>query len=149
MILQLFFQMLCAFITTIAFSIIFNAKVRHLGVCGIVGALGWGVYWLGTYLDYSSVLSTFLATLVVGLVSYSLAKKRKAPITVFVIAGLIPLVPGVGLYRTMYHLLFMEYDKALEYALLTFQLAGVIAGGIIVSTLFPVLIRPKHFYKKE
>lgn len=149
MIIELLLQILYAFITTVGFSLIFNANKRHLGVCGVVGALGWGIYWFTTALSYSSLLATFLATLVVTLVSYFLAKNRCAPITVFLIAGLIPLVPGVGLYRTMYHLLFMEYSKALEYALLTFQLAGVIAGGIIIATLLPVLVKPKQAYKKE
>lgn len=130
-----------AFAATLCFSILFNVQKRHLLICALVGAIGWGIYIIGIDLDYSDVLSTFVAALAVAQMSYFLAKKRRAPVTVFLIAGIIPLVPGVGLYRTMYSLLFAEYNKALEYALGAFQLTGVIAGAIILSALIPLLFR--------
>jgi uncharacterized membrane protein YjjB (DUF3815 family) len=148
MIKNIFLQFIYAFVATLSFSIIFNVKKNHLVVCGFVGSIGWGVYWSLVAFGYSEVFGTFIATVGIATLSYFLAKKRRAPVTVFLIAGIIPLVPGVALYRTMYHLLLMDYDVALGYALLAIQLAGVIAGGIIVSALLPVLIRPKEVYKK-
>ncbi|MEG1829077.1 MAG: threonine/serine exporter family protein, partial [Cellulosilyticaceae bacterium] len=98
-----------AFVATLCFSILFNVQKRHLLICALVGAIGWGIYIIGVDLNYSDVLSTFVAALAVAQMSYFLAKKRRAPVTVFLIVGIIPLVPGVGLYRTMYSLLFAEY----------------------------------------
>ncbi|MGL6173282.1 MAG: threonine/serine exporter family protein [Cellulosilyticaceae bacterium] len=133
-----------AFIATIGFSILFNVQRKHIMICGLVGAIGWIIYILGVRMSYSDVLSTFVAALVVAQSSYFLAKQRQAPVTVFLIAGIIPLVPGVGLYRTMYSLLFAEYTKALEYALVTFQMSAVIAAAIILSALIPLLFRKKR-----
>lgn len=133
-----------AFIATIGFSILFNVQRKHILICGLVGAIGWIIYVLGVRMSYSDVLSTFVAALVVAQSSYFLAKQRQAPVTVFLIAGIIPLVPGVGLYRTMYSLLFAEYTKALEYALVTFQMSAVIAAAIILSALIPLLFRKKR-----
>lgn len=140
----LFLNIISAFFATIFFSILFNVQQKHLIACGLMGALGWAVYTLGSMYDYSSVLSTFLGAYLVAQGSYFLAKYKRAPVTVFLIPGIIPLVPGIGLYRTMYALLFSQYTKALESALLTFQLSGVIAGAIITAALLPLLFRRKR-----
>ncbi|MGL4736427.1 MAG: threonine/serine exporter family protein [Cellulosilyticaceae bacterium] len=137
-------NVISGFVTTFCFSLLFNVSKKHLVSCGFVGALGWGIYTAGEMLGYSTVLSTFVASWALAQLSYFLAKSRLAPVTVFLIPGIIPLVPGVGLYRTMYSLLFADYNKALGYALLTFQLSGVIAGAIIIAALMPLLFRPKR-----
>lgn len=135
-------NVISAFVATVGFSIVFNVHKKHLVICGITGAIGWWIYLIVSRLGYSAVLAIFLATLVVAQFSYVLAKRRRAPVTVFLISGIIPLVPGVGLYRTMYALLFSNYRQSLEYALLTFQMAGVIAIAIMVVSLVPLLWRP-------
>ena len=118
-------HVISAFFATIFFSIIFNVQKKHLFACGIMGAVGWGIYILGVLLGYSGVLFTFLGAYFVAQGSYFLAKYKCAPVTVFLIPGIIPLVPGIGLYRTMYALLFSEHSKALEYALTLFNFQGL------------------------
>lgn len=130
-----------AFIATIGFAVIFHTKQKHLIPCGLVGAIGWAIYLLVEQVTLDDVLATFISSLVVTLVSYLLSKSRKTPITVFLISGIIPLVPGVGLYRTMYALLQSDYSSAVDWAALTFQLAGVIAGAIVIISLVPLLWR--------
>lgn len=134
-------SILSAFISTIGFSIVFHVQKKHLLICGATGAISWTIYLLLNQKGNSSVLASFLATLVVTTLSYLLAKKRKTPITVFLIAGIIPLVPGLGLYRMMYALLEEDYSLALDYATLTFEIAGVIAGAIVIISLLPLLWR--------
>ena len=137
-----------AFISTVGFSIVFQAEKKHLLICGGVGAIAWTIYLLLDYYHFSSVLASFISALIVTGLCYILAKKRRAPITVFLIAGIIPLVPGVGLYRMMSALLDENYSLALDYATLTFEIAGVIAGAIGIVSLLPLLWRkPRH--KKE
>ncbi|MDF2613002.1 MAG: threonine/serine exporter [Clostridia bacterium] len=134
-------SILSAFISTIGFSILFHVQKKHLLTCGVVGAIGWSIYLLGESKGFSTVLSTFLASLLVTELSYMLAKRLKTPITVFLIAGIIPLVPGLALYRTMYSLLISDYTIALEYAILTFEIAGVIASAIVIISVFPLIWR--------
>ncbi|MBU3804716.1 MAG: threonine/serine exporter family protein [Candidatus Cellulosilyticum pullistercoris] len=134
-------SILSAFISTIGFSIVFHVQKKHLLICGMVGAISWTIYLLLNDQGNSSVFASFLATLVVTTLSYLLAKKRKTPITVFLIAGIIPLVPGLGLYRMMSALLDENYSLALDYATLTFEIAGVIAGAIVIVSLLPLLWR--------
>lgn len=134
-------SILSAFISTIGFSVVFHAHKKHLLICGTVGAISWTLYLLLNQQGNSPVLASFLATLVVTALSYLLAKRRKTPITVFLIAGIIPLVPGLGLYRMMSALLEEDYSLALDYATLTFETAGVIAGAIVIVSLLPLLWR--------
>ncbi|WP_070000838.1 threonine/serine exporter family protein [Cellulosilyticum sp. I15G10I2] len=136
-------SILSAFISTIGFSILFHVLRKHLLICGTVGALGWCIYLLGENRGFTSVLSTFLASLLVTQLSYILAKKLRTPITVFLIAGIIPLVPGLALYRTMYSLMMADYTAAIEYAMLTFEIAGVIAGAIVIISLLPLVWRKR------
>lgn len=134
-------SILSAFISTIGFSIVFHAERKHLLVCGGVGAIAWTLYLIAEQKGCSSVLASFIAAFVVTAISYLLAKKRKTPITVFLIAGIIPLVPGLGLYRMMSALLDENYGLALDYATLTFEIAAVIAGAISIVSLLPLLWR--------
>lgn len=134
-------SIISAFISTIGFSIVFHIQKKHLLICGLVGALGWAIYLWLVALGASTVLASFIAALIVTQASYFLAKYRKTPITVYLIAGIIPLVPGLGLYRTMYAILESDYDLAIEYATLTFEIAGVIAGAIVIISLVPQLWR--------
>lgn len=134
-------SVISAFISTIGFSIVFHVQRKHLITCGTVGAIGWLIYLLINERYNSVVLASFIAALVVTALSYLLAKKRKTPITVFLVSGIIPLVPGLGLYRMMAALLVENYTSALDYATLTFEIAGVIAGAIVIISLLPLLWR--------
>lgn len=137
-------SLISAFISTIGFSIVFNVQKKHLLICGTVGALGWFVYLLALKLSLSDVVATFLAALLVTQLSYILSRRRKTPVSVFLVAGIIPLVPGVGLYRTMYAVLQSDYASAVNYATITFEISGVIAGAIVIISLLPLLWRKPH-----
>ena len=134
-------SVLSAFISTIGFSIVFHVQRKHLLFCGTIGAIGWLIYLVINAHYNEPVSASFVAALVVTNLSYLLAKKRRTPITVFLVTGIIPLVPGLGLYRMMSAILNEDYSSALNYATLTFEIAGVIAGAIVIVSLLPLLWR--------
>lgn len=86
-------HMVCSFFGTIAFSILFNVPRRFYLSCGLTGMLGWLCYCLVSPYTGATVAS-FLGTIVVVLMSRILAVYQKCPITVFLISGIFPLVPG-------------------------------------------------------
>lgn len=136
-------QVISAFFATYLFSIIFNISRKQLLYCGINGALGWFVYLLVLPLN-SVVLSTFLGALAVRLLSQLFAKLRKTPVTVFLIAGIIPLVPGAVLYKAIYYIAIADYEKFRFYGIQSLKLAGAIAVAmVLVSSTF----RPKRIKK--
>lgn len=128
MILQCFY----AFCATVAFGVVFNIRGRALVIAGIGGALGWGFYIGLANLMGNDVIRYFIATLAVALYSELMARKFKAPTTIYLAAALIPLVPGGGIYYTMENFIKGSIDQALATGLHTLAIAGAIAMGIII-----------------
>jgi uncharacterized membrane protein YjjB (DUF3815 family) len=110
-----------------------------LGYSGLVGAVGWLVYLLLGNLGSNTVVSMFFAALIVALISHSFARILKTPVTVFLISGILPLVPGVGMYRIVYNLITNNNSLAGFYFSETIQIAGMIALAIfIMDTIFRI-----------
>lgn len=123
-------QILGAAIGVIWGSVYLDAPKKHLGYAGLVGGAGWATYLLAlTKVDL--VMATFIAGLVIASLSHFLARSVKTPVTMFLITGFLPLVPGVSMYHAVYEVM---KDSALSsgYILNTFQVAGMIALSIFI-----------------
>lgn len=86
----------------------------------------------------------FTAALLVAIVSHLFARIFKAPVTVFLVPGILPLVPGVGMYRIIYYILQENSTMAGYYFLYTLQMAGMIAIAIFVTDTFFKILRKTH-----
>ena len=84
----------------------------------------------------SNVFSMVIASAVVSLFSEILARKLKYPAINFIIPGILPLVPGLGLYNTMYSLVQKDYALAVSTGTDTLFKSGGIAIGILIITSF-------------
>ncbi|TCT16797.1 uncharacterized membrane protein YjjB (DUF3815 family) [Natranaerovirga pectinivora] len=137
-------QVVSAFFATYFFAIIFNISKKHLIPCGITGAIGWGVYFICMNFSLTVVVSSFFGALTVAFTAHILAKKKKTPVTVFLISGIIPLVPGAGMYRTVFYIITDDFTMSTQYGLETLQIAGVIAIAIILLDTFNKIIVVKR-----
>lgn len=130
-------QVISAFIATAAFSILFYLPKKYIMQAGMAGAVGWFIYLLLLNTNGDKALAILCATLVVALISHMLARFYKAPVTMFLIPGIIPLVPGAGMYHIVSGIFNNEIDSSVHYFFETFKLAGSIALGIFVmDTVF-------------
>lgn len=137
-------EILSAFIASFAFGIVFNIKGKNLFFSALCGALGWFIYKFSLRLGVSDTTSLFLAAVGLSIYSEVFARILKTPVTTFVIAALIPLVPGGGMYYTMVEAITGNVMKSLETGIKTLASAGALALGIIlVSTLTKTLIKYK------
>ncbi|OOB77996.1 MAG: hypothetical protein BEN18_09055 [Epulopiscium sp. Nuni2H_MBin001] len=59
------------------------------------------------------------------------------PITVFLIAGIFPLVPGAGIYFTAYYFIVNDNVQAFVKGLETFKIAMAISLGIVFVFALP------------
>lgn len=134
---------LSAFIATIGFSVFFHVPKNELLFCGGIGALGWLIYLICLNFNSSPIVATFVAGLIVSQGSIILAKIRKTPVTIFLISGIIPTVPGAAIYQTMYAMLREDYTEALTHASFAFQCSAAIAGAIVVTTMLPLIFSKK------
>ena len=133
------FKVLGAFIAIISFAVMLETPKKYLVWAGLVGAIGWFVYLIVMQQDANEVFATFLSALAIAFVSQIFARVFKLPVTVFLVAGILPTVPGAGMYRIVYY--FIQNDTAMTsyYLTMTLEIAGALAIGIfIIDALFRV-----------
>lgn len=126
-------QFVISMIATGAFAIIFSAPKSEIVFCGLSGAIGWTFYMIIVNLGGGATLGNVVGSLLLTIFSRYLATIRKKPVTVFLITGIFPLVPGAGIYYTAYYLIMNNMHKFSEYGLLTIKTAGAIVIGIILG----------------
>lgn len=126
-----------AFLSIFAFSIYLETPKKHIIKAGLVGAIGGFVYLAALQLNGGDVLASFLSALAVALISHIFARIFKTPVTIFLVAGILPTVPGAGMYRIVHHLLVEDEAKAAFYMIQTLEIAGAIALAIfLVDSVF-------------
>lgn len=121
-----------AYISTVGFAIIFNTPKSALIKSGFVGGLGWIIYTLTKNLSNSIIFSTFIASLSIALIGEYFAFIDKNPVTIYIIPGIIPLVPGFGLYYTMLSIVEKQFDKVAEHGSETLMISMAIAGALVI-----------------
>ena len=134
-------QILSAFSAVLVFTMILEIPKKYMLYASASGAVGWWAYLMVQNSGPSSMLAAFLSTLVVAFLSHILARVKKAPVTVFLITGTLPAVPGAAIYRSVYY--FLQNDSALatKNLLETIQIAGAIAMGIFtMDSLFRLVL---------
>ncbi len=134
-------QTMVAFLATIAFSIIFHAPKKQWLFTGITGAAGWLCYLVCTHFHTGVTAASFFAAVVLTLISRFFSFHRKEPVTVFLICGIFPIVPGAGIYYTGYHFFMSQNALALNKGLETMKIAVAIALGVGI-----VLSLPRFFF---
>ena len=126
-------QLPAAFIGTVGFAALFGTPRRYYLTCGLTGMVGWAVYIVLTW--YTGLLSVaggaFFGALAVALTSDLLSVAQRCPTTVFLICGIIPLVPGGGIFWTAYYLVSNQLRLAATTGFVALKVTIAIAGGII------------------
>lgn len=132
-------QILFAFLATFTFSIIFEIRGKNLIFASFVGATSWAIFIYAQQLGATLILSYFISSLVLTFLSELFARLLKTPVTSILISGLIPLVPGSGIYYTMYYILERDMEKAIFKGAETLFIAGALSFGVVViSSLFRI-----------
>lgn len=131
-------QTLAAAVGTLAFSLLFGVPKRFYLHCGFIGAVGWLVYaLLSAYAAFSPTEATFFATVAVILCSRHAAVAERCPVTVFLISGIFPLVPGAGIYWTAYYLVTGQTSLAMSSGFAAVKVAIAIVLGIVAVFELP------------
>lgn len=129
-------QIILSFIGTVAFAVLFQAPYNKFVYCGISGAVAWVVYLLAhQYLSHG--MSIFISALMLTILTRCFSFRLKAPVTIFLVTGIFPLVPGTGIYFTAYYLFMADSNMAFMKGWETLSTAGAIALGILFGSAIP------------
>ncbi|MFK4784582.1 threonine/serine exporter family protein [Fusobacterium sp. MFO224] len=126
-------QVISAGIVTFGFGLLFNIRGRNLVHTSIAGCLSWLCYLLCKNLGLTEEMAYFSASVIIGLYSEIIAIKLEVPSNNILIAALIPLAPGGGVYYTMQNLIYKNYLASFQNGIQTFLLAGSMALGVITA----------------
>ncbi len=111
---------------------IMAVTVRARIPASLTGAVSYLLYRI-IYLETGHELTGYLAAaLLVSVLSELLARRMKLPATVFVMPAIIPLVPGVGLYRSMLCLVQNDFDGFFSAGVRTLFISGIVAVAIAI-----------------
>ncbi len=148
-VLQILVEMVGAFVAVFFIGVTLEAPKRTLRYGAMAGGLGWGVYLVGL-LFMDIVAATFMASLFIAWIAHLFARYLKTPVTIYFIPAFITLVPGAGVYQSVYSFINKEYALAQQHLVLTLQISGAIALAIfIVDSLFGLVARIKASKKNS
>ena len=137
-------QFFLAGASTLSFSILFACPRRTLPYCGLVGAVGWLIYEAVVLCGMESFAASLLAVIPLTLLARIFAVTQRTPVTIFLLSGIFPLVPGAGIYYTAYYFIQGNNALALSNGISTFKVAVALAIGITLVLSVPIPKRHRN-----
>lgn len=130
--MNLLYSFVAGTISCVGFCILINIPRRSIAVASFIGGFGFLTYQFCIINGSTPGTSAFVGACAVALLSDLCSRKFKEAATIFIIPGILPLVPGAGMYYTMKALIDGNYDLAADKANSTFLIAGAIAMALLV-----------------
>ena len=128
----LYLHFIFALIGTLGFCILFHVPPRHMASASIGGALGWITFVYLTSNGSTGIAACFLGACVVSALAEFFSRAGKEATILFIIPGIIPLVPGAPLYYTMRSLLDNDFVAAARLGTEALFMAGSIAIALLL-----------------
>lgn len=127
-------EILAAICLSMGYALAYHVS-KHLLLPAILGGmLSWLSYSITLELGGSMVFACFLGAALVAIWSEIFARLRKAPSTIFMIIGVLPLVPGSLIYLTMLAVVEQRFDEAVSLAFETGAVSLTLALSIFICS---------------
>lgn len=139
----MFLEVLFSFFITASFAYLFNVRGKYIIYSAVGGAISWFFYLLFKEMHFTYSTCYLLATALTALYCEIMGKLTKTTVTNLLVAALIPMAPGGGVYYTMFYLVKNDYENFILKGIETSVIAGSMALGIIVVSTFGRLYRQK------
>ena len=142
------FHFTISFISTVLFSIILmhRSDYSQMWFCRCCSMDNLSIH---CRYGFRKVGASFLGSLILGLLSHVMSRRYKRPVIIFIVPGIIPLVPGGTAYEATRYLVSNDYTQAVNTFLEVTLISGSIAFGILVAEiLYYIYTRIKQYYDK-
>lgn len=127
------FQVISAILAVYFFTMLLEIPKRYAVLASAAGGVNWWVYLVVMEETNSSMTAAFFASLAVAFLSQIFARIQKTPVNVFLVAGILPTVPGAAIYRSVYYFIHNNSNQCTYHLLQTLQIAGAIAMAIFIT----------------
>lgn len=137
-------KLIASFVGTLGFAIFMHAPKRAWIPASIIGGVGYALYWALLQLNAGDSMAIFIAALLGSVLGQYCARRMQMIATIFILLAMIPLVPGLGLYRCMHFLGQEMYSAGVDAGVRAMVDIVMIALGIAVgSFLFRLFTRKR------
>lgn len=126
-------ELALALVASMAFGRLFNVPPKGLLVGGLAGMCSWWGLRLVMQAGLGIIPATLVGALAVGLVGEWAARLLRAPASIFIVPGIVPLVPGAVAYAAMLAFLKGDITVGMAKTLESLFSAGAIAAGLIFT----------------
>ena len=134
-------QIVAALVTSIAFGVVFKINRRHLINAGICGVLTYAAYFGIEMITSSLFWAAFISSAVAALFAETHARLVKAPSIVMLMPGVVPIVPGGYLYRSVRDVVSGLNESAIANLGMAAEIALGMAGGVVALTIFYAMFK--------
>ena len=125
-------QVAGSFMAVLSFGLVLEMPRKYLGWSGLTGGVCWLVYLLVKAGTGSMILGAFLSSLSVALMGHLFARIFRAPVSVFLVPGILPLVPDTSIYNSVYYVIRNSREESMYYLVETLQIAGAIVSAVFL-----------------
>lgn len=148
--MSIIIQCLASMFASAFFGELLRQPRKTMLFTSLIGLNGYIIYLLMN----KTAMAFFVAALVVGLLCELAARIMCMATTLFLVSAIIPLVPGLGLYRTMMFIAGDNFSMALTTGIETLTGIGAIAlsitiANVIFSNIFIPLKPASPLKRKE
>ena len=142
-------QIITGGLGAIGFALIAHVHPKHLIMATLGGVMSWALFLP----IYHTLDGVFIPSLVSAMAVYAwselMARVEKAPVTIFLGPGILPLLPGSFLYYTMQALMNDDMSLFRHYGVTTISVTlgiacGVVAASIVVSYVLKTMMHLKR-----
>ena len=129
-----------AFVGTVGFAMLVHVPKKSWLPCGIIASLSYLLYWVLIQAGLSDAVSIFIGSMFGSLSGQICARKLKTIGTVFFMSAIVPVVPGLGLYRMMASLGRGRTAECADFGTQAMITIAMIALGLSMGSFIDKLI---------
>jgi uncharacterized membrane protein YjjB (DUF3815 family) len=133
-------QLSMAFLGSLGFAFIFGLRRKLLIPSSAGGLISWAIFLLCSKFMAGVFAPCLIASAFSALYAELLARTLKAPVTLFFLPAVVPLIPGSTLYYAMSNVVQGNIDAARHYGTLTVQYALAISAGMSLVWALCVMV---------
>lgn len=130
----------------IGFSILFNIHGPGGLLCALGGVVTWVVFDLILKAGAGEMFAYFSGAFLASVYAEVMARVRKYPAISYLVVSLFPLIPGAGIYYTMYYAVHGNMERFAAEGTRTGAIAGVMAVGVL---LVSTIVRLSYSWKEN
>ena len=134
MVADLLKMLVFSFCATLGFAGLLHAPLRSWLPAGLIGAVGYTLYWLLLQAGWPDPTAIFVGSCLASLLAQVTARRMRMIASIFSVLAIIPCVPGYGLYQTMFHIGQGNLSLGLSTGVDTMSSILMLALGIIVGS---------------